>query len=82
MSMETFFGIGVKARHAVTRFGEAKRQGQPHVAAANDAYFELGSFEKFWFPVGGHEFVIAPRSIVIFSLTATRFSGLRGPGGG
>ena len=77
-----FFGIGVKTRNFVAGFGEAQGQRQSHISAANDAYFELGAFEKFGFPVDGHEFVIAPRSIVNFSLTAMRFLRLRGPRGG
>src|SRR2546430_2389989 len=49
-------GIGIESRDFVPRFGEAHRQGQADVAAANDSHFELAAFEKLGFPVNGHEF--------------------------
>ncbi len=55
-----FVGIGIKSCDSVPRFGEAQRQGQADVAAANDSHFELGAFEKLGFPVDGHEFRRTP----------------------
>jgi len=55
-----FVGIGIKSRDFVARFGEAQRQGQADVAAANDSHFEVGAFEKLRFPVDWHEFRRTP----------------------
>jgi len=56
-------GIGIESRDFVPRFGEAQRQGQADVAAANDSHSELAAFEKLGFPVDGHEFRRIPRYV-------------------
>ncbi len=55
---ETFLEIGIETRNSVPGFRKAQRQRQSHIAAANDAYFKLGAFKKFGFPVDWHEFVV------------------------
>src|SRR5579872_1889775 len=48
------FGIGIESCHFVTGFGETEAEGKADISAADDAYFELATFEKFGFTVAWH----------------------------
>jgi hypothetical protein len=56
-----FFRVGIKPGDFVSRFGEAQRQGQAHIAASDDSYFELGALEKLRFSVRWHDVKLAPQ---------------------
>jgi hypothetical protein len=55
-----FIRVGVESRDFVARFRETQCQREANVSAANDGDFQLSAFEKFGFPVYGHELRRSP----------------------
>jgi hypothetical protein len=46
-----FFGIGIESGDFVAGFGETEAERKADISAADDADFQLGTFEKFGFTV-------------------------------